>query len=231
MALVLQKHRPGGTAVAGLRLALLLPCALFLSACSIENTDSEERTLPEDELYSIELTQHSPLQQAFMQDCLKCVLGELSSQDQIIAQYQASYLDDNFPEPLALQQYMENHFFESCVQKAMQQGKQEAFAALITRPVRAARIAQRFYMEGKLSDGAFWLQRVINLQGEKNGMATAGRIFVSRRETVAIGARLLQQSARLGSHEASQILLSLTMPGSSYYQDLMHQSETKDAPK
>lgn len=197
-----------------------LIAALSLGGCSIEEVDSQERTLDEDELYSFSLNSQSSLEEQFMQDCLQCVQGDLSTIQSLIQRFEASYRDPNFSEPLVLQRFNPNHLFESCAQKALQEGDKSVFDASITRPGRAARIAQRFYSAGNINDGAFWLQRVVNLQSEKDGLTTAGRIFVGHRETLAIGARLLEQAARLGSTEAAQILLGLTNPSSSYYQAL-----------
>ncbi len=198
----------------------VLTAALLCSSCSIEVVDSQERTLPEDTLYNLRLNSASTPEGQFMTDCLQCIQGDMSKLSRLISSYEASYRDTTCAAPLALQRYRPNLLFESCAQKALQQGDKSAFAAIITRPGRAARIAQRFYSEGNLTDGAFWLQRVVNLLGEKDGLTTAGRIFVQSRSTLSTGARLLEQAARLGSREAAQILLALTMPSSSYYQQL-----------
>lgn len=195
--------------------------ALLFTGCSIDKEEGQEQlVLEEDTQRELNFDELSELQRTFMRSCLNCVMGDVSELETITKDYTASRQDKDFPEPLALQQYRTNAAFESCAQKAAQLHHMEPVKAMVTRAGQAARISQRFYAQGKLTDGAFWLQRAINLNGEKNGYATAGRIFVQHRSTIEIGAKLLEQAARLGDHESAQILLGLTDPTSSYYQNL-----------
>lgn len=200
--------------------AAVLSAAVLTSGCSIEEEGQEQLVREEDSLRELNFDDLSELQRSFMRSCLTCVMGDVSELDTITKDYTASRQDKDFPEPLALQQYRTNAVFESCAQKAAQLHHFEPLKAMVTRAGQAARISQRFYAQGKLTDGAFWLQRTLNINGEKNGYATAGRIFVQHRSTIEIGAKLLEQAARLGDHEAAQILLGLTDPSSSYYKNL-----------
>lgn len=207
--------------------SLSVAALLGLAGCAIEETDSAERRISEDELYDLRLEGVSPLQTAFMQDCLKCIMGDYSKLDELTAKFTASQRDPNFPEPYVLQAYEPNILFEACAQKALHDGRPELFKATVTRAGRAARIAQHFYAAGNAADGGFWLQRVINLQGEAQGLTTAGRIFAGNIDTLASGAKMLEQAARLGSREAAQILISLTNPSSSYYHNIQTQLQAR----
>ena len=91
---------------------------------------------------------------------------------------------------------------------------------MIIRPARVARIARYFYAMNNPTQGAFWLQRIINTQGEVRGLEVAGRIFIQDTRTIGVGVRLLEQSARLGNRNARQMLLGLMNPGSTYYQEI-----------
>lgn len=185
----------------------------------MEQDDDVEKTVSREALINLDIDRNTT-EGAFILDCLKCVSGDLSVLPSVVSRYEDSWHRQDIPEPLVLQQFRANRAFESCAQKAMQEGHPEGMAAVVTRAGRSARIAQRFYAAGNLTDGAYWLQRVINLQGEAQGLNTAGRIFIQYRSTLTTGAALLQQSARLGNHEASQLLFSLYDPSSYLYQDM-----------
>ena len=126
-------------------MSLSVAALLGLAGCAIEETDSAERRISEDELYDLRLEGVSPLQTAFMQDCLKCIMGDYSKLDELTAKFTASQRDPNFPEPYVLQAYEPNILFEACAQKALHDGRPELFKATVTRAGRAARIAQHFY--------------------------------------------------------------------------------------
>lgn len=195
--------------------------ALLCGGCSIDDTESQELLVQdEDEERRIDFSEMSELQREFMISCFKCVMGDVSEINDIVQSYKSSRTDPDFPEPLALQQYRPNAAFESCAQKAAQLHHFEPRQAMVVHAMPAAVLAQKFYAQGSLTDGAFWLQRTINLNGEKEGSAAAGRVFIQHRSTMLIGAQLLEQAARLGDRESASILLSLTDPFSTYYQNL-----------
>ena len=87
-----------------------------------------------------------------------------------------------------------------------------AFDSMIIRPARVARIARYFYAMNNPTQGAFWLQRIINTQGEVRGLEVAGRIFIQDTRTIGVGVRLLEQSARLGKIACRARSVTTSMP-------------------
>ncbi len=209
-----------------LRRLCLLAAAAFaaglLCGCSIDETEGQELLVQpaENEERRIDFAGLSDLQREFMLSCFKCIMGDVSELNDIVQSYRSSRTDPDFSEPLALQEYRINSAFESCAHKAAQLHHFELQQAMVTHPMPAAELAQKFYARGNLTDGAFWLQRTINLSGEKEGSAAAGRLFIQHRSTMLLGARLLEQAARLGDRESAALLLGLTDPFSTSYQNL-----------
>ena len=208
-------------------LAVLFSCTMsILSGCSIQDETNENiKNKTEHE----EVLQISDLEKKFIDDANLCVKGDISNLPSIIERYKKSYRDKNYPEPYTLQEKDANRAFEKCAQKALRLGDPSAFNAMITRPGQAARISRAFYIKGNLAEGAFWLQRVINIEGPENGYERAGRIFIQRKETLPIGAKLLEYSARLGSITARQSLYNLTNPSSYAFLQLTKEEKEQEA--
>ena len=207
-------------------ISVLFVCGMgILSGCSIQDETNENiKNKTENE----EITQISDLEQTFIDDANLCVKGDISNLQSIIDRYKKSYRDQNYPEPYSLQKKNANRAFEKCAQKALRLGDSSAFNAMITRPGQAARISRGFYINGNLTEGAFWLQRVINIEGPENGYERAGRIFIQKKETLPIGAKLLEYSARLGSITARQSLYNLTNPSSYAFLQLTKAEEEQE---
>ena len=188
----------------------------LLCACSIsDETDEEIKNQVKETQIEV-----SPLVKAFIDDANTCVKGDIENLPSIIARYRQSYRDKNYAEPLSLQQKIPNRAFEKCAQKALRLGDDSAFKAIVTRPAQATNISRRFYLQNNLQEGAFWLQRVINLEGPLNGYERVGLNFIKHKETLPIGAKLLEYAARLGSITARQSLYNLTVPSSFAFQQL-----------
>ena len=66
---------------------------------------------------------------------------------------------------------------------------------------------------------------MINIEGPESGYERAGRIFIQRKETLPIGAKLLEYAARLGSITARQSLYNLTNPSSYAFLQLTKEEE------
>lgn len=208
-------------------LFVLFMCGLsVVSGCSIQDETNENI---KNETRQEEIVKISDLKKKFIDDATLCVKGDIGNLPSIIDRYRKSYRDKNYPEPYSLQEKDANRAFEKCAQKALRLGDSSAFNAMITRPGQAARISRGFYIKGNLTDGAFWLQRVINIEGPENGYERAGRIFVQRKETLPIGAKLLEYSARLGSITARQSLYNLTNPSSYAFLQLTQKEEEQEA--
>lgn len=200
--------------------ALSLALCLSLNGCSIANEDETEQKIEVTETKKTE-QEMTPVEK-FIADCDRCVLGDISHLPELIATYQSTYTGhtDYTPDSFTYQHLEPTLAFERCAQKAAQEGDRSAFDSMIIRPARVARIARYFYAMNNPTQGAFWLQRIINTQGEVRGLEVAGRIFIQDTRTIGVGVRLLEQSARLGNRNARQMLLGLMNPGSTYYQEI-----------
>lgn len=210
-----------------LTLALILGSTIVLSGCSIKDETSQEIKVQRQELIN---PQPKTKTQRFINLCSECILGDLSKLDEIVATYQSSFTPKtNYPTGAFLyQKIAPTQAFERCAQKAMLLGDNRAFNAMIIRQGKIARTARYFYATNKPTQGAFWLQRIINVKGEMDGLEVAGRIFIQDIRTIGIGVRLLEQSARLGNRNARQMLMGLMNPGSVYYQQLTKNSLLED---
>lgn len=197
--------------------AALGAAGFICTSCSLE--DEENLELIDTSRHFEEIV-YAPgsLEQQFVDDANLCTQGDLSVLDSLTERY----LSTSRPESehyLLYQQYGVNRSFEKCAQKVMQTDR-TFLSKLINDPVIAALIARDFYLQGSLTDGAYWLQRVINSQGQAQGYTTAGRIFLMKSQTMKTGALLLQTGARLGSKEAEEILMGSINPNSQYYQNV-----------
>ena len=211
-----------------LTLALILSSTIVLSGCSIKDETSQEIKVQRHELIN---PKPKTKTQRFINLCSECILGDLSKLDEIVATYQSSFTPKtNYPKGAFLYQKITPTLaFERCAQKAMLLGDNRAFNAMFIRQGKIARTARYFYATNKPTQGAFWLQRIINVKGEMDGLEVAGRVFIQDIRTIGIGVRLLEQSARLGNRNARQMLMGLMNPGSVYYQQLtknsLHENE------
>ena len=210
-----------------LTLALILSSTIVLSGCSIKDETSQEIKVQRQELIN---PKPKTKTQRFINLCSECILGDLSKLDEIVATYQSSFTPKtNYPKGAFLYQKITPTLaFERCAQKAMLLGDNRAFNAMFIRQGKIARTARYFYATNKPTQGAFWLQRIINVKGEMDGLEVAGRVFIQDIRTIGIGVRLLEQSARLGNRNARQMLMGLMNPGSVYYQQLTKNSLHED---
>lgn len=210
-----------------LTLALILGSTIVLSGCSIKDETSQEIKVQRQELIN---PKPKTKTQRFINLCSECILGDLSKLDEIVATYQSSFTPKtNYPKGAFLYQKITPTLaFERCAQKAMLLGDNRAFNAMFIRQGKIARTARYFYATNKPTQGAFWLQRIINVKGEMDGLEVAGRVFIQDIRTIGIGVRLLEQSARLGNRNARQMLMGLMNPGSVYYQQLTKNSLHED---
>lgn len=215
-------------AKATLRLTAIatLGVALVLSGCSIEQSDNAEAKI--EVTKEVKNPEEMTPVERFIYDCDQCVLGDISKLSELITTYHSTYTRSNeyTPDSFLYQHIEPTQAFERCAQKAMLEGDRTGFDNMIIRPGRVARIARYFYAQDDATQGAFWLQRIINTQGENHGFEVAGRIFIQDMRTIDVGVRLLEQSARLGNRNARQMLMGLMNPGSSYYQEI-----TRNAPQ
>lgn len=222
---LLAKGQPS-TLARGLIIAL---SACLLSSCSIKDETLEEKKIAKPDASEEPIS--TPVE-AFIAECNKCIQGDMSRLEDIIVAYQSTITKgiDYTPYSFAYQQIKPTQAFEQCAQKARQVGRNEAFDAIVLRPALNARIARYFYTQGQLTQGAYWLQRLINMRGEKDALEVAGRSFIQDPRTMSIGVKLLEQSARLGHKNARQVLLGLMSPGSLYYQQItqVDYSENQD---
>ncbi len=197
--------------------AALCACGLVCTSCSLEDEENLELI---DTSRHFEEFVYAPgsLERQFVDDANLCTQGDLSVLDSLVERY----ISTSRPESehyLLYQQYGVNRSFEKCAQKVMQTDR-SFLGKLINDPVISALIARDFYLQGNLTDGAYWLQRVINSQGQAMGYTTAGRVFLMKSQTMKMGAYMLQAGARLGSKAAEEILMGSIDPNSQHYQNV-----------
>lgn len=207
-----------------LTLALAL-ASLVLSGCSIEQEDQQEAKIAVDRITGEQLlAQATNDYERFLANCRICIEGNLTDPqiDELVATYLSSYTGrlDWGPDAFIYQRMEPTNAFEKCAQKAMIMGNRKPFENMIVRQGRIARTARFFYANNEPAEGAFWLRRLVNVKGERDGLEVAGRVFIQDLRTIPAGVRLLEQSARMGNHNARQMLLGLMNPGSSYYQEI-----------
>ena len=207
-----------------LTLALAL-ASLVLSGCSIEQEDQQEAKVAVDRITGEQLlAQATNDYERFLANCRICIEGNLTDPqiDELVATYLSSYTGrlDWGPDAFIYQRMEPTNAFEKCATKAMIMGNRKPFENMIVRQGRIARTARFFYANNEPAEGAFWLRRLVNVKGERDGLEVAGRVFIQDLRTIPAGVRLLEQSARMGNHNARQMLLGLMNPGSSYYQEI-----------
>lgn len=208
-------------------LVLALASSFVLSACSIKDETTQEERVSDSVL--AKRPEGKTKTQRFINKCSDCILGDISEIEDIIDTYLSTYTAlTNYPKGSFLYQRIAPTLaFERCAQKALLLGDDRAFKRMLIRQGQIARTARYFYATNRYSDGAFWIQRIINVRGEMDGLEVAGRIFIQDIRTIGVGVRLLEQSARLGNRNARQMLMGLMNPGSVYYQQLTRNS-TRD---
>lgn len=212
-----------------LSLVFLPFLAWSLQGCTIEDDVAEDMLVKTDEMeYSVDDTDAE--RAAFLVECHKCIQGDLSNLPWIIKTYHSSFTaSKNYkPGQFKYQYITSTQAYEKCAEKAKAMGDNSAMSQLIIRPARSARISRYFYIYNDYIQGAYWLQRLVNINGEKDGYYTAGRIFIQDMRTISIGVQLLERSARLGNREARQMLLGLMQPGSSYYHSITQNTLIED---
>lgn len=209
---------PASFRLSKLSLVLLSCIAWSIQGCSIENVVSDEIKISQSDKNIPQYDASDP-QSVFVFECNKCIQGDLSNLPWIIKTYHSSFTASREykPDQFQYQYIVPTQAYEKCAEKAKAMGDPSAFNQLIIKPARISRIARYFYIKKDYTQGAYWIQRVININGEKDGLYTAGRIFIQDMRTISIGVKLLEQSARLGNREARQMLLGLLQPGSTYY--------------
>ena len=168
-----------------LTLALAL-ASLVLSGCSIEQ---EEAKVAVDRITGEQLlAQATNDYERFLANCRICIEGNLTDPqiDELVATYLSSYTGrlDWGPDAFIYQRM-------ECAQKAMIMGNRKPFENMIVRQGRIARTARFFYANNEPAEGAFWLRRLVNVKGERDGLEVAGRVFIQDLRTIPAGVRLL----------------------------------------
>lgn len=206
---------------------------MVLSGCSIKEEDQQEAKVAEARVTGEQLlAQASNDYERFLANCRICIEGNLSAAqiDDLVATYLSSYTGKlNWGPNAFIYQRMEpTQAFEKCAQKSLVMGNSKPFDNMIVRQGRIARTARFFYANNEPAEGAFWLRRIVNVKGERDGLEVAGRVFIQDMRTISAGVKLLEQSARMGNPNARQMLLGLMNPGSSYYQEITANTYVED---
>lgn len=195
--------------------ALLALCVAGVGGCALFFKDEpppKEELAPEPE---------PDPHQDFLDLADRCAGGDLGILDEIMGIYDSSLKDRTF----TYQSHQYTIAFERCMQKALFQGHKEAMRGFIRQDFLCAIVARHFYKNQDPTNGGYWLQRMINLDGAENAYTMAGKIFIQEKETVEIGVKMLSEAARMGNVEAQQLLTTLMQPSSMQYHKLL---ELKD---
>jgi hypothetical protein len=193
------------------RRALAAAAALFAAAllcsCTIEKDDPEKVSAPpaQDE----EAAGLDPAASLFRARARQCVRGKTSLAQGLLSDFKASmdpsagdgYLDFQDPDLTLI--------LRKCLRKSDIENGGALLEESIPDPAECARISRDFYAMGRHAQGAYWLRQVVNIMGMMNGYEQAGEVFVQRKETLGMGARMLSAAARMGSRDARMRLLDL----------------------
>ncbi|MBO6258639.1 MAG: hypothetical protein J6M93_04825 [Succinivibrio sp.] len=189
-------------------LLLSLVAGALAQGCAIENEYDEKIIIPDE---NNSQHQHDERENTFMDLCKKCVLGDFDELNTLRNTYFQSFRDRSFTPRFLFQREEFNSYYESCIHKAVSEGKADnSINYMIIGPYSASLIAREMYAENRAADGAFWIRRVINLQGRKNGYEIAGSIFIRNEKTYNIGVKMLGESAHLGNFQAYGQLYDLS---------------------
>ncbi len=186
-----------------------LLCGALLCGCSIE-----DETLEEKAVIPPPPTAEETLQGNFTDLSRRCVIGHTDVLPVLHDMYMKSVKDRDFEPRFMFQTAEHTELYEKCVQKAASEGQAVMTDYIIVAPMQCAYISREFYARGALTDGAFWLRRVLNLQGFAQGYETAGNLFIRNEKTFATGVKLLAEAAHQGNSAAAQTLSGLVSSGS-----------------
>ncbi len=177
--------------------------SLSLNACSIENEELE-RIIEDKKEVHFEL----PEQEVFYELSQKCVIGEISEASHLLDLFDSTMVT-NGDGTLTYQDPTLTVEMEKCLRKADLENRTALYLNYLPSARRLAKIAQGFASMDKSLECAFWIRRVLNLQGEMEGYRIAGEIFIADPKTRDIGANMLKEATKLGSDSASHTLLEL----------------------
>ncbi|MCR5085629.1 MAG: hypothetical protein K6A65_09050 [Succinivibrionaceae bacterium] len=193
-----------------LRLAAALALPLLLSSCSVDQeTPTINATVDYREQVVYPVT--DPRVQDFIARTDRCMLGDFSVLEGLLRDFKST-MDEHGESPYLYQAIEPYHALEHCSRQAHALGNETLKEAVLMLPYHQVLISRGLYALGQERDGAFWLQRVVALLGQKLGLSVAGMVFIDDKRTLRIGARLLAEAARLGSPSAKSILLNRVHP-------------------
>lgn len=198
---------------------LLLPLAL--SSCSIHDEENKEALLeakPSDaKMY----------EDSFSKMTLNCIKGDFKDVDSIMDLYKKALIDNNNKKDASLLKIDTNKNFEKCAIKLRQTGDEKLFALLVQNSRLAATIARSFYLQDDELNGAYWAQRVLNMEGAEYGYEVLGDVFIKDKKTLKIGANLLAEAISRGNLNALTLLQNASVQYSSKYFQAQRETERK----
>lgn len=185
-----------------------LVASTLIQGCSIENEYDEKIIEPEE---NIDQRVADERERDFIDLCKKCVMGDFKQLDRLRDIYFQSLRNRNFTPRFLFQREKLNSFYEACIHKAVSDGKADYSSGyVIVGPYSSALLARDMYAENRLADGAYWIRRVINLQGRELGYEIAGSVFIRDDRTYDIGVKMLGEAAHLGNRQAFSTLYELS---------------------
>ena len=188
---------------------LLLPLAL--TSCSIQDEENKEALL------DVKPSEAQIYEDTFSKMTLSCIKGDFKDVDTIKDLYKKALLDNYKKKDASLLHINTNKNFEKCAIKLRQSGDEKLFDLIVQNSRVAATIARSFYLQDDEVNGAYWAQRVLNMEGLEYGYEVLGDVFIKDRKTLKIGANLLAGAISLGNLNALTLLQNASNQYSAKY--------------
>lgn len=198
---------------------LLLPLAL--SSCSIQDEENKEALL------EVKPNDAKMYEDSFSKMTLNCIKGDFKDVDTIMDLYKKALIDNYNKKDASLLKIDTNKNFEKCAIKLRESGDDKLFALLVQNSRLAATIARSFYLQDDELNGAYWAQRVLNMEGLEYGYEVLGDVFIKDRKTLKIGANLLAEAISRGNLNALTLLQNASNQYSAKYFEDQKEAERK----
>lgn len=186
-------------------LLAIITASFLLAGCTYEDESQDKVVIikPKD------LSAEEANTQNFLKIARNCITkGEKKDALDLDALFSSS-LDKSFKPYLLFQKEKYTILHAQCMQKVANNGYPDFIDKILVRPGKIAVISRDFYAQDNPQEGAYWFDKLINLQGMTKGYYTAGVIFILNKKTLPYGAKLLAESALNGNKEARQVLMQV----------------------
>lgn len=207
---------------------LICLAACLIAGCTLEDEYQEKIIVPNK---STPVETVDPAVREFSDLAHRCITGDTKALGPLKKKYWDSIRDPKSPQHLLFQTEKLNSEYERCVLKAMADNDMEFVEhANVDSPIASALLARGYYAREDYVSGAYWMKRLIALQGRMQGYELAGNIFLHNEATYEIGIKLLGEAALLGSRTATSELLMIA-GGNEEDEEETETQEPKKAPQ